>query len=133
MRVPAGWHATERPLVRLVAPRPVVAVASFSLAGLRAEAGDCPREALARRGPQGALLVLLEERDKHYLDRFPMRPRAFRLHPDATACYGRRGEEVTFRTHGRAFYAFVSLGAQAPRDSVRLLEATLDSLRVSAR
>ena len=30
-------------------------------------------------------------------------------------------------------YAFVSLGAKAPPASVRLLEATLDSLRVAAR
>ena len=133
VRTPAGWHATDRPLVRLVAPRPVVAVASFSLAGLPAETGDCPHAALQRRGARGALLVLLEERDAHYLNRFPLRPRAFRLHPAATGCYGRRGEELTFRTHGRAFYAFISLGAKAPPGSVRRLEATLDSLRVGAR
>jgi hypothetical protein len=77
--------------------------------------------------------VLLEERDVHYLNRFPPRPRGFRLHPDATGCYGRRGEELTFRTRGRAFYAFISLGARAAAGSVRLLEATLDSLRVGAR
>lgn len=133
VRIPAGWHATDRPLVRLVAPRPVVAVASFSLAGLPAETGDCPRAALQRRGSRGALLVLLEERDAHYLNRFPLRPRAFRLHPAASGCYGRRGEELTFRTHGRAFYAFISLGARAAPGSVRRLEATLDSLRVGAR
>jgi hypothetical protein len=132
-RAPAGWYATDRPLVRLVAPRPVLAVASFSLAGLPAETGDCPHAALRRRGARGALLMLLEEREEHYLNRFPLRPRAFRLHPYASGCYGRRGQELTFRARGRAFYAFISLGAQAPPASVRLLEATLDSLGVGAR
>ena len=133
VRAPAGWYATDRPLVRLVSPRPVLAIASFPIADLPAETGDCPHAALQRRGARGALLVLLEERDQHYLDRFPSRPRAFRLHPYATECYGRRGEELTFRAGGRAFYAFISLGAKAPPASVRLLEATLDSLRTAAR
>ena len=133
VRAPAGWYATDRPLVRLASPRPVLAVASFPIADLPAETGDCPHAALQRRGARGALLVLLEERDERYLGRFPPRPRVFRLRPYASACYGRRGQELAFRARGRAFYAFVSLGAKAPPASVRLLEATLDSLRVAAR
>lgn len=134
LRAPPGWHVvTGRPLLDLVSPRPVLAVADFSLAGLAREAGDCPHAALRRRGSQGALLVLLEERDEHFLNRFPARPGAFRLHLSGTACYGRRGEELTFRSNGRSFYAFVSLGAAAPPGSIRALEATLDSLRVSPR
>ncbi|MDP9224819.1 MAG: hypothetical protein M3P18_13430 [Actinomycetota bacterium] len=130
---PRGWHATGRALVNLVAPRPVLTLASFSLAGLPTEVGDCPHAALQRRGSRGVLLVLFEERDEHYLNRFPPRPGAFRVHLSATGCYGLRGEELTFRSHGRTFYAFVSLGSAAPRDSVRLLEATLNSLRIAAR
>ena len=133
VRAPAGWYATDRPLVRLASPRPVLAVASFPIADLPAETGDCPHAALQRRGARGALLVLLEERDERYLGRIPPRPRVFRLRPYASACYGRRGQELAFRARGRAFYAFVSLGATAPPASVRLLEATLDSLRIAAR
>jgi hypothetical protein len=133
VRLPHGWHATGRALVGVVSPRPVLSVASFSLAGLAAESGNCPHAALQRRGSRGVLLLLFEERDEHYLNRFPLRPSAFRVRPAATGCYGLRGEELTFRSHGRAFYAFVSLGSAAPRDSLRLLEATLDSLRVAAR
>jgi hypothetical protein len=133
VRAPAGWQVTGRPLLNLVSPRPVLAVADFSLAGLPTDVGDCPRAALKRRGPRGALLVVLEERDEHYLNRFPPRPRAFRLHLSGTGCYGPRGEELTFRTNGRSFYAFASLGPAAPRRSVRLLERTLNSLRVGTR
>ena len=133
VRPPRGWHATGRPLVNLTAPRPVLALASFSLTGLPTEVGDCPHAALLRRGPRGVLLVLLEERDEHYLNRFPRRPSAFQLHLAGTGCYGSRGQELTFRDHGRAFYGFVSLGPAAPRDAQRLLEETLNSLRVRAR
>ena len=133
VRAPPGWHVTGRSLLDLVSPRPVLAVADFSLAGLSGEAGDSPHAALRRRGSQGALLVLLEERDEHFLNCFPARPRAFRLHLSGTGCYGRRGEELTFRSNGRSFYAFVSLGAAAPPASMRALEATLDSLHVGTR
>jgi hypothetical protein len=133
VRPPRGWYATGRALAKLVAPRPVLALASFSLAGVPTQVGDCPRAALQRRGSRGVLVVLFEERDEHYLNRFPPRPSAFRVHLSATGCYGPRGEELTFRSHGRAFYAFVSVGSAAPRDSVRLLEATLNSLRIAAR
>jgi hypothetical protein len=133
VRLPAGWNASGRPLVDLVSPRPVLAVANFPLAGIPMDAGDCPRHALKRRGSRGALLVVFEERDEHYLNRFPPRPRTFRLHLAGTGCYGPRGQELTFRTHGRSFYAFASLGNAAPRRSVRLLERTLNSLRVGAR
>jgi hypothetical protein len=59
--------------------------------------------------------------------------RAFRLHLSGAGCYGPRGEELTFRSIGRAFYAFASLGSAAPRRSVRLLEHMLDSFRVGTR
>jgi hypothetical protein len=111
----------------------VLTVASFALAGLSTAVGDCPHAALRRRGPRGALLALFEERDEHYLNRFPPRPRAFRLHLYGTGCYGPRGQELTFRDHGRAFYAFISLGPAAPRSALHLLEATLNSLHFRAR
>jgi hypothetical protein len=127
VRPPRGWHATGRALLNLVSPRPVLALASFSLTGLPTQVGYCPRAALQRRGSRGVLLILFEERDEHYLNRFPPRPSAFRVHLSPTGCYGPRGEELTFRSHGRSFYAFLSAGSAAPRDSARLLEATLNS------
>jgi hypothetical protein len=133
LRAPAGWHASGRPLVKLISPRPVLAVADFSLAGIPTAVGACPHAALRRRGSRGALLVLLEERDEHFLNRFPPRPRAFRLHVAGTGCYGARAEELTFRANGRAFYAFVSLGTAAPPASLRAIEGMLNSLSVVRR
>jgi hypothetical protein len=39
VRLPRGWHATGRALLNIVSPRPVLALASFSLTGLPTQVG----------------------------------------------------------------------------------------------
>jgi hypothetical protein len=86
-----------------------------------------PRLAVAR----GRSLVLLEESldSDRYLARFPTRPRHFRVRgqPSLLSCCAAAqagpGWQLSFRQHGRAFYAYVYGSAQEAL-------AVLDSLHV---
>jgi hypothetical protein len=70
------------------------------------------------------------------LSRFPPRPALFRVaHLGGVEGFrsGRTGRwgEIVFRDHGRGFYVFIGVGAQAASQLPRLLSA-LDSLRVGS-
>jgi hypothetical protein len=113
VRVPTGWHVVHRRFANCINPA----------------------QRLALNG-DGALVVVLETLDpRHYVRRFPARPRHFRVRGNPTpmeccAVHGRAGWALDFRAAGRGFYAFVYPGRPG---SVTTALKALDSLRIRPR
>jgi hypothetical protein len=109
--VPPGWHLAHPPL-------------------LEPCTNPAPRFAVARG--RRDLLVVQESLDRAYVNRFPARPRHFRVRgaPSLLACCAparrQAGWMLSFRDGGRAFYAYVYGDAPA---ALRVL----DTLRVRPR
>jgi hypothetical protein len=107
--VPPGWHVAHPPL-------------------LEPCTNPAPRFALARS--RRDLIEVQESLDAAYVERFPARPRHFRVtgSPSFLACCApkraQKGWMLSFRDHGRAFYVYVY-------GDVRSALRILDGLHVS--
>jgi hypothetical protein len=122
---PARWHLTTRRLTMITQPAERFVVYSGSPPGSLDE--------VAPRADQ-ALVLVMEQTSVSSADlrQFPRRPKRFtvwRLSGMETF-EGERWAERVFQDHGRAFYAFIWVGAHDSRQLPTLL-TILDSLRVT--
>lgn len=108
--VPAGWRISHHPFTSCIDP-----IERFSLL-------------------RGQALITLEERTgRGASEGMPQRPDHLRVSgkPSELECCAlaaRPGWTISFRDHGRAFYAYLYPGSAAPQVLLRIL----DSLRVRA-
>jgi hypothetical protein len=126
IRYPEAWRVTQRPLTPV--SDPVQRLVLFSRppfpSGRLAPGQDQVILQLAEVVPPLATDIL----------QFPARPKHFRLPRlgRMEGFDGNRWAEITFRDHGRGFYAFVGVGEGAIRVEPEILRA-LDSLTVRSR
>lgn len=122
---PAGWHVTTRNLTTITEP-----VQRFVI-----YSGATPhRLQVASPRANQALAIVMEQTSVSpgTLKQFPRRPRRFTVaHLGAIENFaGDRWAERLFRENGRAFYAFIWVGANDNLQLPTLLNA-LSSLRVT--
>ena len=132
-RHPPGWHR-ERALTGFVEPREVLALASYPLRR-GAKAGECaPDTARADIPADGAFVWLLEYRSGVPIDRFPERPRPFRLDrerlDDQVSCFPGPGSSWSFQAAGRRFQLLVAFGGRPSESLLREVEAILNALEL---
>jgi hypothetical protein len=88
-------------------------------------------------GPRDAMLVIFERAEPFSAEGYPPRTGAPELAADTKlACVpagNRHGAWVAFGESGRAFYALLLLGADAPEETRDELLAVYDSFVVDAR
>jgi hypothetical protein len=130
-RHPAGWDRA-RGLTSFTEPREVLALASYPLRG-GAQAGECaPNTARADMLPGGAFVWLLEYREQLPPERFPPRPRPFRLDrgqlAEHVACFPGPGWSTAFGAAGRQFQLLVAFGGPPTDRRLREVEEALDAL-----
>jgi hypothetical protein len=126
-----GWHAARKNLTpQLVSPMEILSVGTFPMR----PGGACaqsPGKAYSDMQPRDALITIMEQKTTR--SDFPPQPARFHLHPHPRSfeCVPGKldSQELLFRDGGRAFYAFVALGAHGPQDEV---ESILDSFRTTA-
>jgi hypothetical protein len=134
--LPPGWGAAAESLTpNLVAPREVLAVATYPLRYRDSACNHLPGSALEDLGAAGAL-VTLYERDRPGAD---VPPRPARFGPglggpsEASACApGARFRDhwFEFADHGRAFHVLVAFGPDASAQTQAQTWAILDGLQV---
>ena len=130
-RHPAGWHRV-RALTGFTEPREVLALASYPLRG-GAQAGECAPDTARGDMPSGGAFVwLLEYREQLPPERFPPRPRPFRLDREQlaehVACFPGPGWSTAFAAAGRQFQLLVAFGGPPTERRLRGVEVALDSL-----
>jgi hypothetical protein len=130
-RHPAGWHRV-RALTGFTEPREVLALASYPLRG-GAQAGECAPDTARGDMPSGGAFVwLLEYREQLPPERFPPRPRPFRLDREQlaehVACFPGPGWSTAFAAAGRQFQLLVAFGGPPTERRLREVEVALDSL-----
>jgi hypothetical protein len=123
---PAGWHVTTRSLTTITQPAQRFVVYSGAMPDSLAR--------VAGPGANQALAIVMEQTSVSPSDlkQFPRRPKKFTVsHLGGMESFaGNHWAERVFREHGRAFYAFIWVGANDNRQLPTLLH-TLDSLRVT--
>jgi hypothetical protein len=124
--VPAGFHLTTTNITTITQPIPRFVLYSGRLPGQVADSSPSEDQ---------VLVILMEQTNAgSYLNRdFRPRPRHFAIARvnGLEGFAGSRWDEVVFRDHGRAFYAFIWTGLHAKGQIPELLGA-LDSLRVTS-
>jgi hypothetical protein len=127
VRVPAGWHASSRPLQHV----------SGWVQRLMLSSAAVPSNAVAGRyvPPSRAVLAEVVEDMAHDDSiQWPKRPAHFTIPQLGGLCSlaGERWGELLFRSGGRNVFIFIWVGRHASRVQVASLMQALDSLRVRA-
>ncbi len=138
-RYPEAWHRA-RALTNLVAPREVLALATYALRD-RAKAGECaPDTARADVPSGGAFVWLLEYRPVRgevwadlARDRFPPKPARFEIRRgdlgENLSCFLGPGYSMTFRAADRPFQLLVAFGGPPSDERLEEVEEILTGLR----
>jgi len=125
--LPAGWSAVGPRLTAVGDPAHRLAAATFALRQTTPDRTCAPETARRQMPPDGALVLLLENRE---FIKAPQRPPRFRLGPRVNLeCFG-LGRTVVWAEQGRAVQAVVMYGPRAGAERRRQAEALLDSLVV---
>lgn len=132
---PPGWNRAHEPLADVRSPREIFTVTTGEpIAGT--ESGcPVPERAMRDIGADGALVTVQAAGASRRLPAadFPAKPQRFTFeHADLNTSFAECGPSgattgwFTFSTHGRAFYALVTVGAQATaqtrQDALRVLD-----------
>jgi hypothetical protein len=133
VRYPSWWYATAAPLTPVTSPVQVLAVASYPLPHDDRGADGCmPKEALDALPPDGAFIYGWEYSSPQG-ERFPPKPRHFRLKNFAGfECLG-PSYVFHFRQAGRFFQVHVAVGQRASAYTRATVLRILDSFSARAR
>ena len=127
------WQRYDRPLTSLVGERLVLG--TFDLPPAPPDPDCTPRAAIDAMPPDGAFIYLFEYLDlaARFKQRIPERTGEITLGPEmAFECMG-ESRKATWRQHGRAFQAHVSIGPRASDELKRDVRSILNSIQVKPR
>ena len=138
VRYPTGWRVDQWPVTRLLSPRQILVLTSFSIRQRRPDPNCTPRTAVNELPPTGVLLFLLEQPqgdESNAGNSLGNRPAHFHLERLAARdieCFG-ASRQVVFRGPGREIvYVLAYFGPKASVHTKNLADRALDSLRLQA-
>jgi len=136
-RYPANWHVTTRRLDEVVDPHTLFAVSTYKFPTRPRD--NCDGTHARGRPADGAFVLVKEQLDgtslRRSLPRLPTRPRHFRLPSRRTsgraACLRPPSVVYQFRVAKRAFYVYLSVGANASGRTRAAMATLLDEMRIA--